>query len=80
MFIFDILHTFSIHEVIVWAPMPNLIDHGGGGPKSPPPSISALVIDRDIIFSGGSCVFLEKITFLVTAVRLLLSRFLAPSL
>ena len=47
------------------APIPTLIDRGGGrGSMSPPPSISAPVTDKDVkFFSGGSCVFLEKITF-----------------
>ena len=36
----------------------------GGAPRAPPPSISAPVTDKDVKkFSGGSCVFLEKINF-----------------
>ena len=41
------------------APIPTLIDR-----EIDPPSISASVTDKDVkFFSGGSCVFLEKITF-----------------
>ena len=44
------------------APIPTLIDWGGV--ILTPPSISASVTDKDVkFFSGGSCVFLEKITF-----------------
>ena len=36
----------------------------GGGGLQEPPSILAPVTDNDVkFFSGGSCVFLEKITF-----------------
>ena len=44
-------------------PIPTLSDRGGEALRAPP-SISAPVADRDVkFFSGGSCVFLEKITF-----------------
>ncbi len=43
----------------------------------PPLSILETIIDRDILFgSGSSCVFVEKLLFLVMSVKLLLSRFL----
>ena len=43
------------------APIPTSIDRGG---LFDPPSISAPVTVRDIKkFSGGSCAYLEKITF-----------------
>ncbi len=37
---------------------------GEGGTFCPPPSISEIIIDRDLrFFSGGSYIFLEKINF-----------------
>ena len=40
------------------------LNRSGGGAQRAPPSISAPVTDKDVkFFSGGSCVFLEKITF-----------------
>ena len=42
-------------------PIRTLSDRGGA--LRAPPSISETIIDRDLIFfSGGSCVFLEKIS------------------
>ncbi len=45
-----------------WAPIRSFIDR-------------ETIIDRDPHFSGSSCVFIEKILFLVMAVIPLLSRF-----
>ena len=40
------------------------LNRSWGGHQEPPPSISAPVTDKDVkLFSGGSCVLLEKITF-----------------